>query len=92
MFYVLSLKWSRNKDHLVWWCPNDSGYTYQLERAGKYTAAQIAAHPASYDNGDETLAVPVEAADAMAVRVVHGDRWRELRAARDAWRGGKAGE
>lgn len=37
MYYLLSLKWSKNKDQYVWWGPNGSGYYTDLNRAGKYS-------------------------------------------------------
>jgi len=42
MFYVLSLKWSKSTDRvLTWWGPNNSGYAFRLESAGRYTQAEI---------------------------------------------------
>lgn len=59
VYLILSLKWSDGKDHLVWWCSNNTGYTPDVDAAGRYTAAQVAAQPGYYDNDDTTRAVPL---------------------------------
>lgn len=40
-FYLLSLKWSQHKGKYVWWGPDNSGYTENLNDAGVYTEEQI---------------------------------------------------
>ena len=79
-YYVLSLAHSKEKDRiLTWWGPNDCGYVYRLEHAGKYLASQIAGHPSHYDDGDQTRAGPVELVERVAVTVAEVDeRCREL--------------
>jgi hypothetical protein len=70
-FYILSLKWTRG-DVLMWWRPKNSGYTVFLESAGKYTAEQVAADPAYYNDGVDTAAVPAATVDAASGRLIGG--------------------
>jgi len=37
LFLILSLKWSRGRDELVWYMPNSRGYTANLDIAGRFT-------------------------------------------------------
>lgn len=68
VFYILSL------DHtsggvVTWWRPDNQGYTTDLNQAGRYTRRQVEAARSYYDNGDQTMAVPCEAATAMAEEI-----------------------
>lgn len=71
-FVILSLKWTRGDD-IVWWAPDNAGYTRDLGAAGRYTEAQVADAPDYYNDGESTLAVPVEVAEARARKVVRVD-------------------
>lgn len=64
MFYILSLKYSKIDEPLVWWRPDNRGYTNDLSRAGKYTEEDVRKKSGYYDNKESTLAVPVELADS----------------------------
>ncbi len=75
-FYILSLKWTREVP--TWWGPNDGGYVWALEDAGRYSRQQVEANQSYYNDGIDTMAIPVEAADAAAKRFVPGHRMREL--------------
>jgi DNA-directed RNA polymerase subunit RPC12/RpoP len=59
-YLILSLKWSDGLDKLNWWGPNNSGYAYDIDKAGRYTAEQVTAKPHYYDNDDTTRAVPID--------------------------------
>lgn len=59
IYLILSLKWSDTADHLLWWGPDNSGYTGDIDKAGRYTAEQITEKPHYYDNEDTTRAVPL---------------------------------
>lgn len=58
-YLILSLKWSDGLDKLNWWGPDNSGYAYDIDKAGRYTAKQVAEKPHYYDNDDTTRAVPL---------------------------------
>lgn len=59
LYLILSLKWSEGKDHLVWWQTDNSGYTPDIDKAGRYTAEQVSKQPSYYDNESTTRAVPL---------------------------------
>lgn len=66
MFYILSIKWSKPSDTLVWYGKNNSGYTSNLNEAGQYGADVVNEDPNRYNN-DDCVAIPVEVADTHAV-------------------------
>jgi hypothetical protein len=70
IYLILSLKWSVTSENLVWWRPNNSGYTVLIERAGHYSREEVEAHPSYYNNGDTTIAVPLSLAVGMSHRIV----------------------
>ena len=58
-YLILSLKWSNTHEHLVWWGPNNAGYTADIDKAGRYTAERVQANSGYYDNDTTTRAVPL---------------------------------
>lgn len=48
-YYLMSIKWTKG-DNIVWWGPNDSGYTDDIENAGIYSAEQIKQRSIYYSN------------------------------------------
>lgn len=60
VYLILSLKWSDTDSKLVWWGSDNCGYTADIDKAGHYTAEQVAEKAHYYDNDDTTRAVPVE--------------------------------
>jgi hypothetical protein len=58
LYYLASFQHGRWGGCVIWWKPNNCGYTNDLEQAGIYTQSQIDAHRSYYDNGD-TVPVPV---------------------------------
>ena len=68
-YYILSLKHT-NSEAIMWWRPNDSGYTIYLDEAGKYEHAAVIADALYYDNKRETAAIPCHVADEFAVKIV----------------------
>lgn len=81
-YYILSLKNGPAGDALLWWRPNNAGYTITLEAAGVYTQAEVDAHPRYYNDGENTVAVPVAEAEARAFRVVGIDDQQAMVASR----------
>jgi hypothetical protein len=64
LFYLLAADYSKRSDNLVWWGPNDSGYTRDLKDAGVYTFDQI--HPTCWkDDEYDTIPVKKELVDAL---------------------------
>lgn len=78
-YYILSIKNGPVGNDLLWWRPGNAGYTVVLESAGVYTQADIDAHP-HYNNGVDTLAIPVAEVERRAVRVVPSDDLLALKA------------
>jgi hypothetical protein len=76
-FYILSLKWTRG-DLVTWWAPNNSGYTTVLERAGRYSKADVDAEAGYYNDGVNTMAIPCEVVEKHAQRVVMADSLTKL--------------
>ena len=74
-FFVLSLKWSDGM-MATWWKPNDSGYTYSLEEAGRYSREAVEDKANYYNDGETTLAIPVEKALAMSFSAVLNDSYK----------------
>lgn len=56
----------------LWWCPNGSGYTTQLEEAGLYEEAD-----AKERRRDTDIAIPEEIAKKCAVSHVRVERLRD---------------
>lgn len=71
-FYILDVQSARRSDQLLWWKPDDHGYTTCLDDAGRYSAVQVFEKGSYYNNETDTLAVPCELANKLSVRVVPG--------------------
>jgi len=72
-YYILSLKWLKDNQVMVWWQPESNGYCLQIDKAGIYTQTQIDKHPEYYNNGKSTLAVPCESVRKFMVNVLMND-------------------
>ncbi|PWW37361.1 MULTISPECIES: hypothetical protein [Paenibacillus] len=68
-YYLLSLKWSAGKGKYVWWGPDSSGYTEDLNKAGVYTEEDLAKRTRYYRNTG-TYPVPVETVKQMITQTV----------------------
>lgn len=60
LYLIVSLKWSRGAPNLLFWGPDNMGYTDNVSKAGLYTRAQIEQQPSYYNDGEEALAVRFE--------------------------------
>lgn len=79
-YYLLSLKWSNGKEKYVWWGPDNSGYTEDVNQAGVYTEEDIAKRPLYYRN-TSTYPVPVEIVKQMTSQIVvptYSENWNLL--------------
>lgn len=66
--YIVSLKHTnRETPYITVWRPDNCGYAFPLSWAGKYSQEQVASHPDYYHRGDDTIAVPCAALDALGV-------------------------
>lgn len=64
MNLIASLKHThQDHEHITFWRPNERGYTPVLSSAGQYEPEKSL----HLNNGDSTIAVPVEAVFALAV-------------------------
>ena len=71
-FYIMALNKTKG-DTITWWGDNDSGYTIDLNKAGKYDSEDIFKNSACYDNKETTMAIPCEWVEEFAVKVVSSD-------------------
>lgn len=74
-FFVFSLKWSDGM-MATWWKPNDSGYTYDLDKAGRYSREAVENKANYYNDGETTLAIPVDKVLAMSFPVILNERYK----------------
>lgn len=69
-FYVVSLAHTKKWDGVITlWNPNDAGYCYRLERAGKYKEEDIRAHASYYNDGVNSIAVECSTLEKLATKV-----------------------
>lgn len=41
VYYIMNVATMERDSVAVWWCPNGQGYTYEIEKAGLYTAKYV---------------------------------------------------
>lgn len=71
LYYLLSLKYTLPRNNvLTWWGKDRCGYCWDLEKAGKYTEQEA---KKLVGDGETTVMVPCEKAEAQAKRVVMYD-------------------
>lgn len=62
-YYLASFKQKANGGEVLWWGPDDRGYTPDLEQAGIYTEIKK-----GYHDSDQTVPVPVSFIEELRVR------------------------
>ncbi len=66
VFYVASLSHtSKDEEFIVWWMPEQRGYTRVLGQAGRYSTSDMMAH--GLNDGVTTVAIPLEVADSFGI-------------------------
>lgn len=72
-YYIASVKHTNPRDfYITFWRPNDSGYCWPLEWAGKYSIESVISNLDYYNNGHSTIAVHKSIVDEMAVEPLEG--------------------
>ena len=79
-YYLMSLKHTSNNDFpIYWWGPNERGYTDDLNKAGLYSEEQVQANPAQFNNGTDTIAIPVgEVTQKVKLIIERGEHMHSL--------------
>lgn len=66
-FYIVSVKHTlKTCDYILLWKPEAKGYTYSLERAGKFSREEVMGELSSYNNGTYTVAIPCEVLEHLS--------------------------
>ncbi|MBP6861372.1 MAG: hypothetical protein KBC57_03335 [Neisseriaceae bacterium] len=66
-YFVISLGHSKKADDFIlFWRPDNCGYTFCVEKAGLYTEQQVLDSLGYYNSGDGTLAVPAAVINRLA--------------------------
>lgn len=69
-FIVISIKHTqRQHKAITLWRPDDRGYCWTLDRAGRYAEAQVMEHLGYYNTGHDDIAVPLELVGQLACDV-----------------------
>jgi hypothetical protein len=73
-FYVISLKHSQKRHrYITFWRHDDKGYAWPLSWAGRYGREHVMGQIDYYNNGCDSISVPVDIIDAMTVAPNKGD-------------------
>lgn len=62
-YYLASFKRSHDRGYVIWWMPDNAGYTTDLEQAGIYAEPVL-----GYHDSDDTVPVPVALIESLRVR------------------------
>jgi len=79
-YYILSLNGSQGAycQVLLWWRPDNRGYTKFLEAAGRYKESVVRTGLGYYDNHETTIAIPCSEVERFALRAVDVDHKYEI--------------
>ena len=79
LYIVISLKHTRRRDKAVTlWRPDDRGYCWRLEWAGRYPEQQVLGRLGYYNSGCSNIAVPAELVEHLSCEVEYGDGERAI--------------
>jgi len=69
--YVISVKHTKKDDlYISVWRPENAGYAWPLSWAGRYSDEEIVSSLDYYHNGSDSIAVPCEVLDELAVPTI----------------------
>ncbi|MCP1651552.1 DUF4406 domain-containing protein [Pseudomonas nitroreducens] len=69
-FIVISVKHTKRRHKAITlWRPDDRGYCWTLERAGRYAEARVLEHLSYYNSGCTNIAVPLTLVEQLAGEV-----------------------
>lgn len=81
-YFVISVKHTmRHSRYMLLWAENDAGYRGKIESAGRYAEDRILSQLKYYNSGCDTVAVPCEVLERLAVPVeekffdTEGGKW-----------------
>ena len=67
---VISVKHTKRRHKAITlWRPDDRGYCWTLERAGRYEEQRVLEHLGYYNSGSSDIAVPLALVEQLAARV-----------------------
>lgn len=76
-YYIVSLKYPSHP--LTLWGPDNQGYTWWLEHAGRYSHSRVMEDLDYYNDGENTMAVPCEVIDEHKKTVVPDHAMKDFR-------------
>ena len=72
-FFVISVKHTMRRDpYITLWRPDDCGYCFRIEAAGKYAKDRVSDRLGYYNSGCDSVVVPCSVLEKLAVRVKPG--------------------
>lgn len=73
-YCIASIRHTRREHrYITFWRPDDKGYAWPLPWAGRYSAERVLAELSYYNNGERSIAVRAEAAEALGEPPQSGD-------------------
>lgn len=74
-YIVISLKHThRRHKAITLWRPDDKGYCWPLERAGRYAESGVLEHLGYYNSGCSNIAVPLELVEILSREVEYDNK------------------
>jgi hypothetical protein len=69
MYYIMSVKNTGHDEMVLWFRPNCSGYTHNIDEAGIYPEDEVREKPWYYNDGKVNVAVPCDVVRAMSIMI-----------------------